>query len=187
MLNPYPIYQNPVPGTSNHLQFEPDRDSASPTPSESSNRSDDRNKRSSWSLTEERCLIAAFKEYYDRLKSTKSSQAKKNIWEDILKQFQSMCFDNGVESEKSLAQTITKLWLVPSAKQRRDPCSGPPTDSTNYRKCVSNFPSTWLAITTLATNKTKVFFNWPIVVRTQIRVHSWKSRTRISALFRRRS
>ena len=51
-------------------------------------------------------------------------------------------------------QTITKLWLVPSAKQRRDPCSGPPTDSTNYRKCVSNSPSTWLAITT---NKTKPF------------------------------
>ena len=47
-------------------------------------------------------------------------------------------------SEDSLAcvQTITKLWLVPSAKQRRDPCSGPPTDSTNYRKCVSNSPST---------------------------------------------
>ena len=51
-------------------------------------------------------------------------------------------------------QTITKVWLVPSAKQRRDPCSGPPTDSTNYRKCVSNSPSTWLAITT---NKTKPF------------------------------
>ena len=49
---------------------------------------------------------------------------------------------------------ITKLWLVLSAKQRRDPCSGPPTDSTNYRKCVSNSPSTWLAITT---NKTKPF------------------------------
>ena len=81
-------------------------------------------------------------------------------------------------------QTITKLWLVPSAKQRRDPCSGPPTDSTNYRKCVSNSPSTWLAITT---NKTKAFFNWPIVASTQIWVHSWKSRTRISALFRRRS
>ena len=51
-------------------------------------------------------------------------------------------------------QRITKLWLVPSAKQCRDPCSGPPTDSTNYRKCVSNSPSTWLAITT---NKTKPF------------------------------
>ncbi|CAH3191293.1 unnamed protein product [Porites evermanni] len=69
MLNPYPIYQNPVPGTSNHLQFEPDRDSASPTPSESSNRSDDRNKRSSWSLTEERCLIAAFKEFVKETKA----------------------------------------------------------------------------------------------------------------------
>ena len=33
----------------------------------------------------------------------------------------------------------------------------------------------------------KAFFNWPIVARTQIWVHSWKSRTRISALFRRRS
>ena len=33
------------------------------------------------------------------------------------------------------------------------------------------------------TNKTKAFFNWPIVARTQIRVHSWKSRTTISALF----
>ena len=37
MLNPYQIYQNPVPGTSNLLQFESDRDSASPSPSESSN------------------------------------------------------------------------------------------------------------------------------------------------------
>ena len=86
--------------------------------------------------------------------------------------------------EIACVHTITKLWLVPSAKQRRDLCSGPPTDSTNYRKCVSNSPSTWLAITT---NKTKAFFNWPIVARTQIWVHSWKSRTRISALFRRRS
>ena len=91
------------------------------------------------------------------------------------------CYTGGA---LACVQTITKLWLVPSAKQRRDPCSGPPTDSTNYRKCVSNSPSTWLAITT---NKTKAFFNWPIVARTQIWVHSWKSRTRISTLFRRRS
>lgn len=108
MLNPYPISQNPVASTSNHLQFEPDRDSASPTPSDFSHRSDDRNKCSCWSLTKERCLIATYKEYYDRLKSTKSSQGKKNIWEDILKQFQSMCFDNDVEYEKSLAQLKEK-------------------------------------------------------------------------------
>ena len=32
-----------------------------------------------------------------------------------------------------------------SAKQQhQDPCSGRPTDSTNYRKCVSNFLSCWL-------------------------------------------
>lgn len=98
MLNPYLVYRNPVAGTSNRLQFEPDRDSTSPTPSESSNRNDDRNKCSSWVLTEEKCLIEAYKEYYDRLKSTKSSQGKKNIWEDILEQFQRMCFDNGLES-----------------------------------------------------------------------------------------
>ena len=31
---------------------------------------------------------------------------------------------------------------LPSEKQRLYPCSGPSTDSTNYRKCVSNLPST---------------------------------------------
>ena len=85
-----------------------------------------------------------------------------------IKWFSSLSIKNDCERKKkdtcwniswcpvSLAcvQTIPKLWLVPSAKQRRDLCSGPPTDSTNYRKCVSNSPSTWLAITT---NKTKPF------------------------------
>ena len=59
-------------------------------------------------MTKERCLIATYKEYHNRLTSTKSSQGKKTIWEDILKQFQSTCFDNGVESEKSLAQLKEK-------------------------------------------------------------------------------
>ena len=110
MLNPCPIYQNPVPGAGDHLQFEPNRDSASSTPSEFLNRSDDRNKRSSWSLTEERRLtwISAYQEYYDRLKSTKRSQGKKNKWEDILKQFQSMCFDIGVEFKKLWAKLKEK-------------------------------------------------------------------------------
>ena len=34
--------------------------------------------------------------------------------------------------------------LVRSEKQRQDPCSGLPTNSTNYRKSVSNFFSSWL-------------------------------------------
>ena len=41
MLNPYPTFQNPVPGASDHLQFEPDKDHASPSPSESLNRNYD--------------------------------------------------------------------------------------------------------------------------------------------------
>ena len=59
---------------------------------------------------------------------------------DILLRF---C-ENRIVLERDIAcvQTITKLLLVPSAKQRRDPCSGPQTDSMNYRKCVSNSPST---------------------------------------------
>ena len=58
MLNPYAIYQNPLPGTNNRLQFEPDKNSASPSPtSQTSNRSDDRNKHSSWSLTESNYIL----------------------------------------------------------------------------------------------------------------------------------
>ena len=49
----------------------------SPSPvTETSNRSDHRNKRSNWSLTEKTCFIAACKEYYGRLKSKKSSHGK---------------------------------------------------------------------------------------------------------------
>ena len=75
------------------------------------------------------------------------------------------------------------IWprLVTSAKQqRRDRCSGPPTDSTNYRKCVLNFLSSWLA-------NRQWLFNRPIVVRTQILEHRWGPRTRISAVFGRRT
>ncbi|CAH3040369.1 unnamed protein product [Pocillopora meandrina] len=71
MLNSYMIYQNPIPGTSNHLQFERDSDSASPSPSESSNRGEDRTKCSSWSFTEEKYLIAAYKEFVKETKANK--------------------------------------------------------------------------------------------------------------------
>ena len=57
------------------------------------------------------------------------------------------------------------------------PCFGPPTDSTIYRKCFSHFSSTWLA-------NWQWFFNRPIMAHTQILVHRWGPRTRISALFR---
>ena len=37
------------------------------------------------------------------------------------------------------------IFISNGVKQCRDPCSGPPTDSTNYWKCVSNFLPSWLA------------------------------------------
>ena len=37
---------------------------------------------------------------------------------------------------------VILLRLVTSSKLRRYPCSQPDLDSANYRKCVSNFPST---------------------------------------------
>ena len=40
---------------------------------------------------------------------------------------------------------VTEPWLVTSAKQHRCSFSGPTTDSTNSRKYISNFPSTWSA------------------------------------------
>ena len=104
-------------------------------------------------------------------------------------------YDWVVIRASSLHTDEDKLWLVPSAKQRRDPCSvysdlsmhhdwpvkkglcsSSQSGCMNYRKCVSNFPSTWLATTT------KAFFIWPIVAYTQIWVH----RTRISVLLHRR-
>ena len=51
----------------------------------------------------------------------------------------------------------------------------------NYRKCVSNFPSTWLVKIDNGS------FNRPIMARTQILIHRWGPRTSISALFRRRA
>ena len=73
---------------------------------------------------------------------------------------------------------VLKPRLVTSAKQYRDPCSLPPTDSTNYRKCVSSFHSSWGQID-------NGFFNRPTMVPTQILVHRWGPKAKISALFRR--
>ena len=43
-------------------------------------------------------------------------------------------------------------YIKKSAKQRQDPCSGPPTDSMNYRKCVWNFLSFW------STNRQRLYW-----------------------------
>ena len=53
-----------------------------------------------------------------------------------------------IEEMTVLLASITDIilcWLAMSAKQRWDPCSGPPTNSTNYWKCISNLLSSWVA------------------------------------------
>ena len=53
-----------------------------------------------------------------------------------------------IEEMTVLLASVTDIilcWLATSAKQRWDPCSGPPTNSTNYWKCISNLLSSWLA------------------------------------------
>ena len=53
-------------------------------------------------------------------------------------------------SEKRERWRNLDVMLVMPAKQRRDPCSGPPKDSTNYRNCVFEFPFILIDKSTMA-------------------------------------
>ena len=84
-----------------------------------------------------------------------------------------------------LLTSILHGYLLPASKhstasKHREPCSGPQRTQriTGSAFRISLQPD-WRSRQT----KQRPFFNWPIVARTQIWVHSWKSRTRISALF----
>ena len=69
------------------------------------------------------------------------------------------------------SQTFADVIYARIVTSARLSCSGPLTDSTNHGNCVSNFPSTWLAIR-------QWLFNRPIMARTQILVHRWGPRTK---------
>ena len=69
----------------------------------------EKSRRTSWEHAETRSLIAAYRENYNRLKSTKSSHGKKSVWDSIMADFVSFCCDAGIESEKTLAQ-IKEKW-----------------------------------------------------------------------------
>ena len=69
----------------------------------------EKNRRTSWQNIEVRTLIAAYRANYDRLKSTKSSHGKKNVWDSIMDDFLSLCSDAGIEFEKTLVQ-IKEKW-----------------------------------------------------------------------------
>ena len=69
----------------------------------------EKTRRTSWETIKVRCLIAAYRANYDRLKSTKSSNGKKSVWDSIMDDFLSLCSDAGIESEKTLVQ-IKEKW-----------------------------------------------------------------------------
>ena len=69
-------------------------------------------------------------------------------------------------SEKRERWRNLDVMLEMSAKQRRDPCSEPPKDSTNYRKCVFEFPFI------LIDKRHNGFFNRQIMARSR---KSWYS------------
>ena len=64
-----------------------------------------------------------------------------------------------------------------SARQRQDPFSGPPDGLNELPEVRFEFPFILIGKSTM------VFFNGPIMARTQIRIHRWGRRTRILARF----
>ena len=86
----------------------------------------------SWENIEIRSLVAAYRADYDRLKSTKSSHRKKNVWDSIMDDFLSLCGDASIESVKTLVQ-IKEKWrsLFDKSKPRK-------TTTTRHRKGLQN-------------------------------------------------
>ena len=70
----------------------------------------EKTRRTSWENIEVRSLIEAYQANYDRLKSTKSSHGKKNVWDSIIDDFLSLCSDADIESEKITLVQIKEKW-----------------------------------------------------------------------------
>ena len=68
----------------------------------------EKSRRTSGQPAEVRSLIAAYRDNYDRLRSTKSSHGQKNVCDSIKEDFLSSCSDAGIETEKTLAQVKEK-------------------------------------------------------------------------------
>ena len=68
----------------------------------------EKSRRTSWEPAEVRSLIAAYRNNYDCLRSTKSSHGKKSVWDSIMEDFLTSCRDAGIETEKTLAQVKEK-------------------------------------------------------------------------------
>ena len=117
MYPPYPYYLTGNPRIP--LQYVPQADprSFSPMPgcsepsagisqAETCGEKGQKSRRTSWEPAEVRSLISAYRDNYERLRSTKSSHGKKNVWHSIVEDFLSSCSDTGIETEKTLAEEM---------------------------------------------------------------------------------
>ncbi|CAH3183585.1 unnamed protein product [Porites lobata] len=117
---PYPYYLTGNPRIPLQYVREPAPRSCSPMPgcsepsagisqAETCGKKGEKYRRTSWepaSLL--RSLIVAYRDNYDRLRSTKSSHGKKSVWDSIMEDFLSLCSDAGIETEKTLARVKEK-------------------------------------------------------------------------------
>ena len=79
-------------------------DSACSSGSSRSESTESKSKRCSWSNAEVKCLILAYKEHHDLLKTTRSAYGKKGVWESIMNELIKLCHEAGIETAKTLAQ-----------------------------------------------------------------------------------
>ena len=116
---PYPYYLTGNPRIPLQYVPEPAPRSCSPMPgcsepsagisqAETCGEKGEKSRRTSWEPAEVRSLIAAYRDNYDRLRSTKSSRGQKNVCDSIKEDFLSSCSDAGIETEKTLAQVKEK-------------------------------------------------------------------------------
>ena len=96
----------------NYFQFVPESErTPSPSPSSSGSSCSTSaycNKRSNRTSFECKCVIEAYRNSHFLLRSTKSSQGKRKVWKAIFSDFQKLCTDGNIVSNKNKAQVKEK-------------------------------------------------------------------------------
>ena len=86
----------------------PAGENLSSVPSVSSATNSTNSSRCTWTSTESKCVIESMKVHFSRLTGTKSSKGKRALWESIFSEFQALCRENDVETNKNANQVKEK-------------------------------------------------------------------------------
>ena len=87
----------------------PAGENLSSVPSVSSATNSTNSSRCTWTSTESKCVIESMKVHFSRLTGTKSSKGKRALWESIFSEFQALCRENDVETNKN-ANQVKEKW-----------------------------------------------------------------------------